>query len=157
MVIRDATPSDAAVVMALIRELAVYERLAHEVEGDVETLAEHLFGSDPAAHVLLAEDDGEPVAFALWFRSFSTFLTRPGLYLEDLYVRESHRGRGVGTALLRQLAAIAVERGFGRVEWWVLDWNEPAIGFYHAIGARPMDEWTTFRLDGDALHRFANG
>jgi GNAT superfamily N-acetyltransferase len=101
--------------------------------------------------------DDEPAGFALWFRSFSTFLTRPGLYLEDLYVREPYRGQGVGTALLRALAAIAVERGLGPVEWSVLDWNEPAIGFYRSIGASSMDGWTTFRLTGDALGRFAAG
>lgn len=157
MEIREAVPADAALVMELIRELAVYERLAHEVEGDTEALQRHLFGPDPAAHVLIAEDDGEPVGFALWFRTFSTFLTTPVLYLEDLFVREPHRGRGIGSALLRRLAAIAVERGYGRVEWWVLDWNEPSIGFYRSIGATPMDEWTTFRLDGEALQRFAGG
>jgi GNAT superfamily N-acetyltransferase len=157
MRIREATPEDVPLIMRLIGEFAAFERLAHDVSGDEDQLHEHLFGPDPAARVLLAHVDDEPAGFALWFRSFSTFLTRPGLYLEDLYVREPYRGQGVGTALLRALAAIAVERGLGRVEWSVLDWNEPAIGFYRSIGASSMDGWTTFRLTGDPLCRFAAG
>jgi GNAT superfamily N-acetyltransferase len=153
--IRAARPDDAETIAALIRELAEYEKLAHEAQATPEALLLYLFGLRPYAEALIAEWDGRPAGFALFFHNFSTFQGRPGLYLEDLYVRNEHRGRGIGTALLTHLAGIAVERGCGRLEWSVLDWNAPAIGFYQAIGARPMDEWTVYRLDGAALARLA--
>lgn len=155
--IRPATPADVATVLALIVELAEYERLRHEVVADEALLREHLFGPRPAAEAVLAERDGEAVGFALFFPTFSTFLGRPGIWLEDLFVRPPHRGAGVGRALLRHLAGLAVERGCGRLEWSALDWNEPALGFYRALGARVMPEWHLHRLSGGALASFAAG
>ncbi|PWG61556.1 GNAT family N-acetyltransferase [Sediminicurvatus halobius] len=155
--IRRAEAADCGLILALIRELAEYERLAHEVVADEALLRKHLFGPQPAAEVLLAEAGDEPVGFALFFTSFSTFLGRPGLYLEDLFVRPAHRGQGYGQALIGALARLALERGCGRLEWSVLDWNTPAIGFYRALGAEPMDEWTTYRVTGAALERLGNG
>ncbi|MBI5285799.1 MAG: GNAT family N-acetyltransferase [Chloroflexi bacterium] len=154
--IRDATPADTPAIAALIRALAEYERLAHEVTLDEGDLRAHLFGERRYAEVIVAEDEGEVIGFALFFHNFSTFLAKPGLYLEDLFVLPEHRGRGHGKALLARLAAIAVERGCGRLEWSVLDWNEPSIQFYRALGAQPMDEWTTYRLIGAALHALAS-
>ena len=159
-VIREAVEADVALVLALIRELAEYEKLAHEVVADEALLRASLFGPRPFAETLIAEKpvaDGPPEAlgFALWFHSFSTFLGRPGLYLEDLYVRPAARGSGVGRALLVRLAAIAVARGCGRLEWSVLDWNEPAIGFYRRLGARPRDDWTVYRVSGETLQALA--
>ena len=151
--IRDAAPGDAAVVLAFIEALADYEKLRHECFATVDEIDRTLFGPDPVPRVLIAEWDGEPVGFALWFRNFSTFLARPGIWLEDLFVRPEARGRGVGKALLAELARIAVERGYGRVEWWVLDWNAPSIAFYQSLGATAMDEWTVFRLTGEAMER----
>jgi GNAT superfamily N-acetyltransferase len=151
--IRDAAPGDAALVLSFIEALADYERLRHECLATVDEIDRALFGPDPVPRVLVAELDGAPVGFALWFRNFSTFLARPGIWLEDLFVRPEARGRGVGKALLAELARIAVERGYGRVEWWVLDWNAPSIAFYESLGARAMDEWTVFRLTGDAMQR----
>ncbi len=153
--VRPATPADVPLILALIRELADYERLAHEVVATEDALAEHLFGARPAAEVLIGECDGEAVGFALYFQSFSTFLARPGLYLEDLFVRPAFRGRGLGARLLVELAALAVQRGCGRLEWSVLDWNEPALAFYRRLGAAPMAEWTVQRLAGDALRAVA--
>jgi len=144
-------------VLRFIRELAEYERLAHACVATEESVRATLFGPDPAAEVLIAEDEGRAVGFALFFRNYSTFLSRPGIYLEDLYVRPEARGRGAGRALLQKIARIAVERGAGRLEWAVLDWNEPAIGFYKALGAVPMDDWTVYRLTGGALQRLAGG
>jgi GNAT superfamily N-acetyltransferase len=149
--IRPATSADVPLVLSLIKELAEYERLSHVVVATETDLVRHLFGQRPAAEVLIAEAEGGSVGFALFFTNFSTFLARPGIYLEDLYVRPAFRGRGIGAALLRRLAGIAVERGCGRLEWSVLDWNEPAIGFYKRLGAEPMAEWTVFRVAGDAL------
>lgn len=149
--IRHATPDDTPAIAELIRALAEYERLSHDVVFDEADLRRHLFGARPYAEVLLAEHEGEVVGFALFFHNFSTFLGRPGIYLEDLFVQPQHRARGFGRALLARLAAIAVERGCGRLEWSVLDWNAPSIAFYRALGAVPMDEWTTFRLAGEAL------
>lgn len=149
--IRPARPEDVPSIAAFIRELAEYERLSQEVtlkEGD---LKEHLFGKRRYAEVLIAEENGAAVGFALFMHNYSTFLARPGIYLEDLFVRPAHRGKGYGKALLQELARIAVERGCGRFEWAVLDWNAPAIQFYESLGATPMDEWTVFRLAGDAL------
>lgn len=153
--LRAATPADTALILELVRELAEYERLSHEVVADVATLRQSLFGARPAAEVIIAQLDGEPAGFALFFTSFSTFLGRPGIYLEDLFVRPAYRRRGIGEALLARLAALATERGCGRLEWAVLDWNEPAIGFYTRLGARPMDEWTVFRVTGPALSQLS--
>ena len=155
--IRPAAVQDVPTILKLITDLAEYERLGDEVEATEADLRDSLFGSTPRAEAILAEVEGEAVGFALWFHNYSTFLARPGLYLEDLFVRAEWRGRGVGRALLRRLACVAVERGCARMEWSVLDWNEPAIGFYRSIGARGMDEWTVNRLTGDALHRLAEG
>lgn len=153
--IRPATPNDLPTIAQLIRDLAEYEKLAHDVVFTEERLGQHLFGPRPYAEVLIAEQDGVSVGFALFFHNFSTFLGQPGIYLEDLFVRPAFRGHGLGKALLLHLAKIAVERGCGRMEWAVLDWNSPAIGFYKSLGAKPMDEWTTFRLTGDALRHAA--
>lgn len=155
--IRSATVEDTPLILSFIRELAEYEKLSHEVVATEEALRASLFGERPFAEVLLAFVGGEPLGFALFFHNFSTFLGKPGIYLEDLYVRPEHRGTGAGRALLVRLARLAVERGCGRLEWWVLDWNEPAVGFYKRIGARAMDDWTVYRLTGDALERLAGG
>ena len=149
--IRAAERSDTALILELIRGLAEYEKLSHEVVATPELLEKWLFGERPVAEVLIAEWEGLPRGFALFFHNFSTFLGRPGFYLEDLYVQPEFRGRGIGKALLLRLARLAVERGYGRLEWSVLDWNEPAIRFYKSLGAKPMDEWTVFRLTGDGL------
>ena len=153
--LRFATAEDTPVILAMIRELADYERMSHEVVADITRLRQSLFGERRVAEVLIAEKRGEPVGFALFFHNFSTFVGRPGIYLEDLYVRPAARGSGIGKALLVRLARIAVERGCGRLEWAVLDWNEPAIGFYRRLGATAMDEWTVFRLTGAALEDLA--
>jgi len=149
--IRPAVPTDLTLIAALIRELAVYEKLGAEVRFDEAVLARHLFGPRPHAEVVIGEVDGVAQGFALFFHNFSTFEGRPGIYLEDLYVRPEARGAGLGKALLAHLAALAIARDCARLEWWVLDWNAPAIGFYRALGARPMDEWTVMRVDGAAL------
>jgi GNAT superfamily N-acetyltransferase len=150
-----ATPADVPLILGLIRELAEYERLLHEVRTRPEHLQRHLFGPRPYAEAAIARVDGEPVGFALWFHNYSTFEGRPGLYLEDLFVRPAHRGRGYGGALLRHLARLAVERDCARFEWAVLDWNEPAIRFYRKLGAVPVDDWTVQRVTGDTLRRLA--
>lgn len=155
--IRAAVPDDGPTIAALIRELAEYEHLAHEVVLDEVELAEHLFGPRPYAEVLLAEVDGEVVGFALFFHNFSTFLGRPGIHLEDLFVRPDHRGAGHGRALLGELGRLAVARGCGRIEWSVLDWNAPSIAFYESLGAAAMSEWTLYRLTGDAMGALATG
>jgi GNAT superfamily N-acetyltransferase len=149
--IRSATIDDTKTIGELIRALAEYERLSHQVVLDEGRLGAHLFGPRPLAEVLLAEEAGEVVGFALFFHSYSTFLARPGLYLEDLFVRPAHRRKGHGRALLAAVARLAVERGCGRLEWSVLDWNAPSIAFYRSLGAVPKDGWTTYRLTGDAL------
>ncbi len=154
--IRPSRPDDAETLVALIRELALYEKLEHEANASPEDLRQHLFGPRPFAEALIAEVDDRPVGFALFFHNFSTFRGQPGLYLEDLFVRPEARGQGIGKALLKRLAKLAVERGCGRLEWAVLDWNEPAIRFYRSLGARPMDDWTINRVDGEALIRLAN-
>ena len=153
--IRSATPADVPLVLDLIRGLAEYERLAHECVATEALVREALFSPRPDAEVLVAELDGAPAGFALFFHNFSTFLARRGLYLEDLFVRPEHRGRGVGRALLARLAAIALERGCGRFEWAVLDWNRDAIAVYERLGAVPMHDWTVYRLTGEALARLA--
>ena len=152
-VTRPATPDDTPTILAFIRALAEYEKLSHAVVATEDQLRTHLFGPRPAAEVLIGELDGRPAGFALYFPNFSTFLARPGVYLEDLFVLPEARGRGVGRALLTAVAAVAVARGAGRLEWSVLDWNAPAIGFYRKLGAVAMDEWTTMRVTGDALLR----
>ncbi|WP_030342013.1 GNAT family N-acetyltransferase [Streptomyces sp. NRRL S-1022] len=151
--IRSATPDDVPVIHTLIRELAEYEKAAEEARASEEQLREALFGERPAAfaHLAVDEESGEPVGFALWFLSFSTWRGVHGIYLEDLYVRPEARGGGHGRALLAELARICGERGYERLEWSVLNWNRPAIGFYEALGARPQDEWTVYRLTDDAL------
>jgi GNAT superfamily N-acetyltransferase len=151
MTIRPATEADLAAIEELIRALAEYERLSQEVVMDAELLRRSLFGERPYAEVLIAEENGASAGFALFFHNFSTFVGRPGIYLEDLFVRPEHRGKGYGRALLKRLAEIAVERDCGRLEWAVLDWNEPALGFYRSLGARPNEEWTVYRLAGDSL------
>jgi GNAT superfamily N-acetyltransferase len=158
MTIRPAVGSDLATIEALIRALADYERLSDEVVMDAELLRQGLFGEHPFAEVLIAEDEeaGEAVGFALFFHNFSTFLGRPGIYLEDLFVKPEHRGQGHGKALLKRLAEIAVGRGCGRMEWAVLNWNEPSIGFYRSLGAQPNEDWTVFRLTGDALQQLGS-
>ncbi|MET0327811.1 MAG: GNAT family N-acetyltransferase [Luteimonas sp.] len=153
--LRPARPEDVPLVLGLIRELADYERLAEAVVADETLLHASLFGASPAAEVVIAEADGTAAGFALFFHTFSTFLGRRGLYLEDLFVRPPHRGRGIGRALMRHLAALAVTRDCGRFEWTVLDWNAPAIGFYRALGAQPQDGWTVQRVEGAALHALA--
>jgi GNAT superfamily N-acetyltransferase len=153
--IRPATAADTPAICRLIRALAEYERLAHEVVLDEAQLHEHLFGPRPHAEVLLAEEQGAVVGFALFFHNFSTFLGKPGIYLEDLFVYPEQRGMGHGKELLRALAKLAVERGCGRLEWAVLNWNEPAIRFYQSLGARALDEWTVYRLTGAALKAVA--
>ena len=154
-ILRPARRDDAADVLAFIKELATYEKLEHEVVATLDDIEQQLFGAQPAAEVMLADTARGPIAFALYFHTFSTFLGRPGLYLEDLYVQPEHRGRGVGRALLVHLAGLAVERGCGRFEWAVLDWNESAIGFYLALGAVAQNEWSVYRLSGTALQRVA--
>jgi GNAT superfamily N-acetyltransferase len=151
--IRAARPADAPEILRLIRALAEYEKLAQEVVATEESLRQTLFGAQPAAEVLLAEADGRAVGMALFFQNYSTFLARPGVYLEDLFVEPALRGRGIGKALLRAVARLAVQRGCGRFEWSVLDWNQPAIDFYQSLGARPLDDWTIFRVTGEALRK----
>lgn len=149
--IRAATPADVSALLGLVKELAEYERLAHEHVATEEQFREGLFGARPAAEALLAEVDGVAVGYAIWFTTFSTFLGRPGLWLEDLYVRPALRGRGLGRALFARLAELAVERGCGRMEWAVLDWNESAQAFYRRLGAAPTAGWTTWRLSADGF------
>jgi GNAT superfamily N-acetyltransferase len=156
-VIRRAEPGDVPAIYQMIRDLAEYERSLPEVTGSPDDLRGALFGPDPAVFAHVAEHEGRVAGFALWFRNYSTWLGRPGIYLEDLYVAPELRGHGYGRALLAELAALCVERGYGRLEWWVLDWNEPAIGFYESLGATAMDEWTVHRLAGRALHALAAG
>lgn len=153
--IKPATVTDVPLILSFIKKLAEYEQLAHQVVATEEILRESLFGARPYAEVVLGYYKAEPVGFALFFHNFSTFLGQPGIYLEDLFVDEAQRGKGFGKALLVYLAKLALERGGGRLEWWVLDWNEPSINFYKSLGAVPMDEWTVFRVTGAALHKLA--
>lgn len=149
--IRPATPDDVELILTFIQELADYERLSDQAVATSEQLHCHLFGERPFAEVLIGEVDGQPSGFALFFHNYSTFLGKPGIYLEDLFVRESVRGAGLGKALLARLAELALARGCGRLEWSVLNWNTPAIEFYERLGARAQDEWTVYRLTGEAL------
>ncbi len=155
--IRRAQPADVAAILAFIRALAEYEKLTHACVATEQMLHDQLFGEHPAAEVLIADVEGESVGFALFFSTFSTFLAKPGIYLEDLFVLPDARGLGVGKALLLEVAKIAVDRKCGRLEWAVLDWNEPAIGFYKKLGALPLDDWTTYRVTGDALNKLGSG
>jgi GNAT superfamily N-acetyltransferase len=153
--IRPATAADVPRIVELIRELAEYERSLDQVTATEDDLRAALFAAQPAVFAHVAEADAEVVGFALWFLNFSTWLGRHGIYLEDLYVTPAMRGRGIGKALLAELAATCARHGYGRLEWWVLDWNAPAIGFYRSIGAEPMSQWTVQRLAGPALARLA--
>jgi GNAT superfamily N-acetyltransferase len=153
--IREANEADVPQIHQFIRDLADYEKLGHVVVATEAQLLATLFGDTPFAEVIIAEEDGKPAGFALFFHNYSTFLAQPGIYLEDLFVKPEYRGRGYGKALLARLAQIARERKCGRVDWAVLDWNEPSIKFYESLGARRMDEWHTFRLTGPALERLA--
>lgn len=153
--IRLATPLDVPTILTFIRELAAYEKLAHQVVATDADMHLALFGERPVIEALIATHGDEPVGYALFFPTFSTFLGKSGMYLEDVYVRPAARGLGIGRKLLEHLARITVQRGWGRLEWSVLDWNEPSIAFYKKIGATPMDEWTVFRLTGQALQKLA--
>ena len=153
--IRPATPADVSLILRLIRALAAYEKMEDQVVATEELLNEWIFEKQ-IARVLIAEADGSPVGFALWFHNFSTFLGRGGIWLEDLYVEPTYRGYGIGKQLLAQLAAYAVEHGCGRLEWCCLDWNEPSIRFYRSLGAEAMDDWTTYRLSGETLKALAS-
>ena len=151
--ITPATPADVPVILSFIRELAEYEKLRNRVTATEDLLHNSLFGPRPYAEVLMARLDGRTVGYALFFHSYSTFLARPGIYLEDVYVQPTVRGRGVGKALLREVARVALERDCGRLEWSVLDWNKPSIEFYDSLGARPVQGWYVYRLEGDALKK----
>jgi GNAT superfamily N-acetyltransferase len=153
--IRPATPEDLPLIASLVRELAEYEKLAHQAVATETDFAESLFGPHPKAYALIVEQDGQPAGFAIYFYNYSTFLGRPGIYVEDVFIRPAFRRGGFGRAIFKYLAQKAVAENCGRMEWWVLDWNEPAIRFYAGLGAAPMDEWTVQRLTGDALKSFA--
>lgn len=155
LTIRAAARDDCGLIVQFITELAEYEKLAAEVSATPEKIADSLFGDQPGAEVVIAEWEGQPAGFALFFGNYSTFLGRPGIYLEDLFVRPTFRGRGVGKTLLRHLAALVVKRGGGRLDWSVLDWNQPAIDFYRSLGAQVMNDWRPMRLQGDALRKLA--
>ena len=156
-VLRFATVEDVGLIIDFIRQLAAYEKKSDEVVTDEDQLRQSLFGERRVAEVVIASYEGEPAGFALFFHNFSTFLGRPGIYVEDLFVIPKLRGHGIGKILLSYLARLAVERGCGRLEWWVLDWNEPAIRFYERLGAQAMDEWTVYRVTGDTLEELAKG
>ena len=155
VVIRPAAPIDAPLILQFIRDLAAYEKLLHEVEATEDDIRRDLFGENPRCFCDIAEHEGAPVGFALWFYNYSTFRGRAGIYLEDLFVKPEARGLGAGKALLRRLAQRVVEADLGRLEWWVLDWNAPSIAFYDSLGAKPMSDWTVRRLDGEALRALA--
>ncbi len=153
--IRPAAPADIPAILALIRELAEYEHLTDQCIATEPLLTQHLFGPDRAAEALVAELDQKIIAYAIFFKTFSTFLARPGLYLEDVYVQPAHRNRGIGKSLLRHLAQLALAKNYGRLEWSVLDWNAPSISFYKSLGAQPLEEWTMMRLTGKPLEKLA--
>jgi GNAT superfamily N-acetyltransferase len=155
LLIRPARPDDSELLVDLVRELAVYEKLEQHAVATPAAFRRHLFGPDRAAEAVVADVAGNPAGFALWFATFSTFRGQPGLYLEDIFVRPNYRGRGIGKALLAAVARRAVDGGYGRLEWSVLNWNAPAIGFYRSLGARPMDEWTVYHIDDEPLERLA--
>jgi GNAT superfamily N-acetyltransferase len=156
LVLRPAELADVPVLFRLILALAEYEKLSHAVTGNADALKEHLFGSRPYAEVIVAEDAGQTVGFALFFSNYSTFMTQPGIYLEDLFVLPEYRRQGIGKAILSYLAQLAVERGYGRLEWSVLDWNEPAIKFYRRMGAAVLPDWRICRVTGEALSQLAD-
>ena len=156
LTIMRAEKKDSKTILYFIKELAKYERLEHEVVATEELIEKNLFGENSKAEAILGYWENKPVAFAIFFHNFSTFLAKPGLYLEDLFVLPEMRGKGFGKQMLQHLAKLAKERDCGRLEWWVLDWNQPAINFYKSIDAVPMDEWTVFRLTGDALNNLAD-
>jgi GNAT superfamily N-acetyltransferase len=153
--IKQAEPQDVAIILQFIKELADYEKLLHEVVATEEILAETLFGTNPRAEVLIGYMSNQPVSFVLYFFNYSTFLGRPGIYIEDLYVKPEYRGFGIGKKLLVHLAKICKQHNYPRLQWWVLDWNQDAIKFYQKIGAKPMDEWTVFRVAGGELEQLA--
>lgn len=155
--IRPATPDDAATILGFITELAVYEKAGHEVKATEETIRASIFGQGSVTEAVILEANGKPAGFAVWFYSYSTWQAKNGLYLEDLYVSPDYRGSGAGKLLLKHLAKVAVDKGCGRFEWSVLDWNEPAIRVYDAIGAEPQNEWIRYRLSGETLKAFATG
>lgn len=156
MLIREASPADVSAIMQLIHDLAEYEKAPQEVETNVVEMAAALFADQPKVFAHVIDLDGEVIGMAIWFLNFSTWQGKHGIYLEDLYVKPEYRGRGYGLAMLKYLAALCVERGYGRFQWWVLDWNKPAIEFYKSQGAIAMDEWTVYRVSGDALKRLGN-
>ena len=156
MQIRLAQPNDAADIHRLIYELAVYEKAPEQMVATLEQINNSLFNDKPVAFCHVAEVDGKIAGIALWFLNYSTWLGKPGIYLEDLFVQPEYRGHGIGKGFMQKLAKICIEHGYERFQWWVLDWNEPSIDFYKSLGAVPMDEWTVFRLSGDALKKFAN-
>jgi GNAT superfamily N-acetyltransferase len=153
--IRPATPADVPQILQFAKDLALYEKEPDAVVATEADIHAGLFGPDPLVEALIAEEDGEALGFAIFYRTFSTWTGKPGFWLDDLYVRPEKRGSGAGKALLTAIAALAVERGYKRFDWWVLDWNAPSIGFYKKLGARAMDEWTVYRLDGEALKAVA--
>lgn len=156
--IRPAIPADAPLVLEFIKKLAVYEKLASSVTGTLEDLNETLFGAHPVAYALLGEEEGHTVGFAIYFHNYSTFLCRPGIYIEDIYVDEAYRGRGYGRAFFREICKLAEAKRCGRVEWWCLDWNKPSIDFYtKTLGAEAMTEWTVYRLDREKIGQLARG
>jgi GNAT superfamily N-acetyltransferase len=157
LTIKFATKDDVSLILEFIKELASYEKLSHEVVATEEILTETLFGPKAHAEVIISYWDNQPIGFVLFFHNFSTFLGKHGIYIEDLYVKPEMRGKGIGLKLLQYIAQLGLERNCGRIEWWVLDWNETAIGFYNRIGAKAMDEWTVFRVDGQALTDLAMG
>jgi len=154
--IRFARKDDVPRIHALIKDLAVYEKAADEAKATIEQIEETIFGKNPHAYCHVAEVDGEVVGISIWFLNYSTWLGKPGIYLEDLYVDPAHRGKGLGLALLKELGAICIERGYERLQWWVLDWNEPSIELYKSLGAVPMDEWTIYRVTGEALKKLGS-
>jgi len=154
--IRAANQDDTAVILSLIKELAAYERLSHEVVATEKVLRESLFGDHAYAEVLIGELEDVPVGFALFFHNYSTFLGKPGIYIEDIYVKPAHRGNGLGLKYFEHIARLAKKRNCGRIEWWVLNWNEPAINFYKKMDAVPMDEWTVYRLTGQSIDALAD-
>jgi len=157
LAVRPARPNDVADLILLVRELAEYERALEQAIATEADFTRDLFGPSPRVHALVAEVEGAVIAYAIYFLNYSTWLGKHGIFLEDLYVRQTHRGLGAGTALLRALAQECVDKGYGRFEWSVLDWNEPALGFYRSLGALPLDEWTVQRLTGEALDRLTSG
>jgi GNAT superfamily N-acetyltransferase len=154
--IREATPEDSGLILRFIRELAVYEKLAHEVVATEQVIRDSFFRPHATTHALIVEREGKPIGFAVYFYNFSTFLGRPGIYIEDIFIEPEQRGGGAGKQVLQYLAAKAKREGCGRLEWWVLDWNKPALDFYEKLGAVAMDEWTVYRVTGKALDELAN-